>query len=192
MTMRIALIDNGSRLREQLEALLAPHDVTELSYPEAGQALEPGFDAVILSGSSLPQIVPVIANPDEVREEMRLIQECPVPLLGICYGAELAAFALGATLEELPGLASGMRTVRVTGNDALLAGLPSAFEAYEAHRWALRSLPEDFVELARSDDGIEIFRHASRALYGFQFHPEKMASEPALQVFRNFLALAGK
>ncbi len=188
--MRVALIDNGSKLREQLEALLSSHNVTELSYPEAGQALANSFDAIILSGSSLPQIIPVVANPDEVRDEIRLIQETIVPLLGICYGAELIAFSFGGTLTELREPVRGMRTVTVVSDDPILHDVPKSFEAYESHHWVVTELPSDFTSLAQGTDSIEIFRHASRLLYGVQFHPEKMTSEPALKVFENFLAIA--
>jgi GMP synthase-like glutamine amidotransferase len=188
--MRIALIDNGSKLREQLEALLSSHDVTELSYPEAGRALQESFDAIILSGSSLPQIIPVIASPDEVRDEIRLIQETTTPLLGICYGAELIAFSFGGTLTELHEPVRGMRTVAVVSDDPILHGVPKSFEAYESHHWVVTGLPSDFITLARGSESIEMFRHTSRLLYGVQFHPEKMTSEPALKVFENFLTIA--
>lgn len=188
--MRIALIDNGSKLREQLETLLSSHDVTELSYPEAGRVLQESFDAIVLSGSSLPQIVPVIASPDDVRDEIRLIQETTVPLLGICYGAELIAFSFGGTLTELHEPVRGMREVRITHNDPLLTGVPESFEAYESHHWVVTELPSGFISLAQGADSSEIFRHTSRSIYGVQFHPEKMTSEPALKVFENFLAIA--
>lgn len=188
--MRIALIDNGSKLRENLESLLQAHEVTELSFPESGKVLESVFDAIILSGSSLPQIVPVIANPDEVRDEIRVIQETKTPLLGICYGAELIAFSFGGTLTELREPVRGMREIRITHNDPLLAGVPDSFEAYESHHWVVTDLPSGFISLAQGTDSIEIFRHTSRPLYGVQFHPEKMTSEPALRVFENFLTIA--
>lgn len=190
--MRIALIDNGSRLQEQLADLLAPHEVSEYSYPEAGMVLEGGFDAIILSGSSLPSIVPITTHPDVVRAEIQLIQETTVPLLGICYGFELIAFSFNGVLSELPEPAHGMRTVHVDEIDPLTSGLPATFEAYEYHRWVVKTPPPDFIALAHSDTGVEILRHTTRPLLGFQFHPEKMTSEPALQVFRSFLALAEK
>ena len=188
--MRIALIENGSKLRTELEALLGDHEVTELSYPEAAMVLDGDFDAVVLSGSSLPYTNPITSQVENIRAEMRLIQETSVPLFGICYGFELIAFTLGGTLRELPEKASGMKAVRLTEDDAFTNGLPQQFEASEAHHWAIDEVPAGLMVLARSDTGPEIIRHESRPLFGCQFHPEKMASEPALQLFRNFLALA--
>lgn len=190
--MRIALIDNGSKLRTELETLLSAHEVTELSYPEAARVLDGDFDAIVLSGSSLSYTNPITSQVENIRAEMRLIQETKVPLLGICYGFELIAFTLGGTLRELPEKASGMRRVRLTQSDSFTESLPQEFDAYEAHRWAIDEVPDELRVLAMSDTGPEIIRHESRSLYGCQFHPEKMTSEAALQLFQNFLALAQK
>lgn len=187
--MRIALIDNGTRLQEQLEHHLSGHEVTELSYPEAARALS-GFDAVILSGSSLSEVNPIIAKPNVVTDEIRLIQETNVPLLGICYGAELIAFSFRGKLTELPEIREGVHEITVTGTDPVLEGVPETFDAYEKHHWAVSELTESLTELAHSPTGIEIFRHKERPLYGVQFHPEKEVSEDALRVFRNFLTIA--
>lgn len=99
-----------------------------------------------------------------------------VPLLGICYGHQLLAHALGGEVDYHPqGIEIG--SVRVTRTkaataDPLFARLPEEFAAHVIHRQSVRQLPPDAVLLA--GNGFEP-HHAFRigeTTWGVQFHPE--------------------
>lgn len=99
-----------------------------------------------------------------------------VPVLGICYGHQLLAHALGGEVGYHPqGIELG--TVPVSLHDAaqddpLFAGLPPQFDAQAAHRQSVRRLPDGATLLAGNHfEPHHAFRFGSRA-WGVQFHPE--------------------
>lgn len=99
-----------------------------------------------------------------------------LPVLGICYGHQLIAHALGGEVAYNPR-GREMGTVAVdlhpeAASDPLFAGLPARFAAHTTHLQTVLRAPADAVVLARSAlDGCQAFRWGDRA-WGLQFHPE--------------------
>lgn len=98
------------------------------------------------------------------------------PTLGICYGHQLLAHALGGTVANHPdGREMGTLEVALTENaadDPLFAGMPPSFPAHLTHRQSVGTLPPNAVLLARSAvEPHQAFR-AGRCTWGVQFHPE--------------------
>lgn len=182
--MNVAIINNGTKEPAKLLALLAGHDVKGFPLERASDALCQVFDLIVLSGSSR---FPIAYNLDALASELALIRECASPLLGICFGAELLAVAYGGTLRDTEHKEKGVYEIVPTVPDPLFLGRKS-FEAYEAHRWVIDTLPETLELLAHSAIGPEVIRHKTKPQYGFQFHPEKMCDETyGDEVFRVLL-----
>jgi GMP synthase (glutamine-hydrolysing) len=99
-----------------------------------------------------------------------------VPVLGICFGHQLLAHALGGEVGyNTRGVEVGTTTIRLTDTaqtDPLFASLPPAFAAQVSHRQSVLRLPRGARLLARSNkDPHQAFAY-DRCAWGLQFHPE--------------------
>jgi GMP synthase (glutamine-hydrolysing) len=107
---------------------------------------------------------------------MRLAVDGEIPLLGVCYGHQLLAYALGGEVGDNPhGKEYGSVTLRLSGEarqDPLFERLPASFTVQACHRQSVLTLPDASVLLASSDmDPHHAFAVGRRA-WGVQFHPE--------------------
>jgi GMP synthase (glutamine-hydrolysing) len=98
------------------------------------------------------------------------------PVLGVCYGHQLLARALGGAAGENPnGMEIGTHEVELTDagrEDPLFAGLPSQLVVQQTHRQSVVELPDGARHLAGNDhDAFQAFAIGDRA-WGLQFHPE--------------------
>ena len=139
-----------------------------------------------------------LANPDDPDPAVVVARAAcaealarPVPVLGICLGAELLAQAAGA---EAPRCEAefGYHTVRLqpaAADDPLLGDLPGAFEVFEAHGYTWEA-PAGSTVLAHTDRTRQAF-HLPPLAWGVQFHFEAdeatlvhlATSEPTASVF---------
>ena len=99
-----------------------------------------------------------------------------VPMLGICYGHQLLAHAMGGEVIHHPdGVELGMIEVQqrpVAQDDPLFATLPQAFDALSVHWQSVSRLPEGAVWLASSAHEPHHAFRVGRCAWGVQFHPE--------------------
>jgi GMP synthase (glutamine-hydrolysing) len=99
-----------------------------------------------------------------------------LPILGICYGHQLLAHALGGRVADNPaGIEVGTVTTSLSQHaltDPLFTGLPDAFLVQASHKQSVVELPPDARALASSTmDRHHAFAFGSKA-WGLQFHPE--------------------
>lgn len=127
---------------------------------------------IIITGSSasLPAEEPWMATAATWLAEM--IQG-GIPTLGVCFGHQLVALALGGRVAPNPrGREMGTVTVERLADSALLAGLGRQFSVNACHTDTVSALPPGAVVVARSAlDPHQCVRFAERC-FGVQFHPE--------------------
>ena len=99
-----------------------------------------------------------------------------LPVLGICYGAQLMALELGGDVLPAARREYGPATVLITQDDGLFAGVDREQPVWMSHGDSITRLPEGFHATAQTDSTPYAGLAApSRRLYGIQFHPEVVA-----------------
>lgn len=103
------------------------------------------------------------------------VSQTSTPVLGICFGHQLLAYALGGTVDDNPaGVEVGtvhMRIMAEAQGDVLFSGMP-AISVQASHKQAVLNLPEGALCLSQTDkDSNHAFRY-QQSVWGVQFHPE--------------------
>jgi GMP synthase (glutamine-hydrolysing) len=119
----------------------------------------------------------------------RELLELGIPVLGICYGMQLLAVALGGKVEgaEVGEFGRSDLTVREPGR--LLAGLPIDQTCWMSHRDTVFAPPPGFTALASSTGSpVAALESVERGIYGIQFHPEVVHTPYGQTILERFLA----
>ncbi len=101
------------------------------------------------------------------------VYDLGIPILGICYGAQLVALQLGGKVERTGRGEYGRAGLSLTGSSPLFADWPSESEVWMSHGDAMTEAPPGFDVIARSDGSpVAAFGDHDRRIFGVQFHPE--------------------
>lgn len=134
-----------------------------------------GVDAAIITGS--PAYVTDLAPWNHITADyLRVLHARNKPILGVCYGHQLLAWAFGGEVGFHPnGREIGTVDVELTQDaaaDALFAQMPKGFRAQASHLQSVLTLPAEAVLLAKNSfEQNHAFRLGS-STWGVQFHPE--------------------
>ncbi|HEV7812582.1 MAG TPA: glutamine-hydrolyzing GMP synthase, partial [Leifsonia sp.] len=170
------------RVREaNVYSEIVPHTVT------AAEIEEKNPSGIVLSG-----------GPSSVYEEGApqfdsAIFDLGVPVLGICYGFQVMATALGGEVSHTGQREYGSTAVKVSdaasnGSGSLLGGQPVEQTAWMSHGDSVSRAPEGFQVLASTaSTPVAAFANDERKLYGVQWHPEVKHSAHGQAVLENFL-----
>ncbi|CAD6004133.1 GMP synthetase [Agreia sp. COWG] len=112
-----------------------------------------------------------------------------VPVLGICYGFQVMARALGGEVANTGLREYGSTDMAIVGEGgALLGGQPDSQTVWMSHGDSVSKAPEGFEVLAStSSTPVAAFGSKERRMYGVQWHPEVKHSEFGQKVLENFL-----
>jgi len=127
---------------------------------------------------------------------IRKAHELEIPILGVCYGHQLIAWAFSGEVDFHPaGREIGTVPLVLTGaaqDDPLFTGLPGEFPAQVSHQQSVTGLPLNAVRLAANDfEPNQAFRLGSTS-WGIQFHPEFTAEVVKEYILARQGAIAGE
>ncbi|WP_192457527.1 glutamine amidotransferase [Musicola keenii] len=159
------------------DALAAEGATVRVVRPDAGESLPAPQeqDVAIISGS-WSMVTDRLDWSERTADWLRQTVNAGLPVLGVCYGHQLLAHALGGTVADNPnGREMGLKTVSLHVNadaDDWLDGVPACFDAYLSHQQSVLVPPPGAQVLAFSEqDGCQIIRYSPHTL-SVQFHPE--------------------
>jgi GMP synthase (glutamine-hydrolysing) len=184
-TERVLVLDFGSqyaqliarRVREQnVYCEIVRHDLA------AARIRELAPRGIILSGG--PASVYETGAPRCDAELFRL----GIPVLGICYGMQLACDALGGSVRGAPSREYGRAECEILEADTLFAGVTSPAEVWMSHGDRVDAVSAGFVPLARTPAcPLAAVRHRDLPVFGLQFHPEVTHTPAGGAILANFL-----
>lgn len=117
------------------------------------------------------------------------VLQADLPVLGICYGMQLLAVALGARIRMSTSREYGRQHVKRevdAKGDRLLDGLPSEFDVWMSHGDDVDEAPAGMIVLARSATG-QVTAMGNGPIVAVQFHPEVRHTPDGPRILQNFV-----
>jgi GMP synthase (glutamine-hydrolysing) len=138
---------------------------------------------IILSGG------PASVHVDDAPSIDPAIYDADVPLLGICYGAQLVAQQLGGEVRRTGSGEYGRTPLELSGSASLLFGdLPSEQQVWMSHGDSIVAAPTGFAITATTPGTpVAALEDRDRGIFGVQFHPEVVHTERGQELLKAFL-----
>ena len=183
----ILILDFGSQYTQLIARRVREHGVYSEIHPyslpiEAVRAMAPR--GIVLSGG------PSSCYEPDAPTVSPAIFELGVPVLGICYGAQLTARLLGGEVEPADKHEYGRAHVTVKRGDGLFRGFQPGEEisVWMSHGDRVTALPPGFELVGESGNSpAAAFVHAGRRIACVQFHPEVAHTPRGSEILANFL-----
>ena len=205
MTEKILILDFGSQYTQLIARTVREANVYCEIIPYSNEIDYTGLKGIILGGS-----------PFSVNEANALMVDVKamthkVPVLGICYGAQLTAKLYGGKVEKSDKREYGRAIFSTTKADALLENVSASSQVWMSHSDTIKELPEGFELLGTTEsipvaafkklpppppeggtrgeisEGEKLQTTNYKPLYGLQFHPEVYHSAEGKTIIKNFL-----
>ena len=185
---KIIIIDFGSQTTQLIARRIREQKVYSEIHPfsistEKIKELQP--TGIVLSGGPFS-----VYDSDAPHSDPELL-ELGIPVLGICYGAQLMIQQLGGTVEKAVKHEFGKASLLVNFTEGLFAGLPIdgvKHQVWMSHGDRIEKIPEGFEATASSDNSpYAALRHKEKPFVAVQFHPEVAHTLIGTDVLRNFI-----
>jgi GMP synthase (glutamine-hydrolysing) len=188
MFEKIIILDFGSQTTQLIARRLRElGEYCEILPYNKFPAADPAVKGVILSGSPFS-----VYHPSAFRIATAELRGS-MPLLGICYGAQLMAHDGGGTVEPANSREYGRASLsEVDASDPLLRGVEAGSQIWMSHGDSITRLPRGGVRTASTADvPFAAFRIEGENTWGLQFHPEVYHTAEGLKILSNFLDICG-
>lgn len=187
MTEKILILDFGSQYTQLIARAVREANVyCEIIPYHKSFEYDDTLKGIILSGS------PFSVNEDKAPSVNILSIIKQLPVLGICYGAQLTAKEFGGRVDKSNKREYGRAKLVKQKEDVLLKDVVDHSQVWMSHSDSITELPQGFELLATTDSiPVAAFRKnangVSKELYGLQFHPEVYHSTEGKKIIHNFL-----
>ena len=197
MAEKVLILDFGSQYTQLIARAVREANVyCEIIPYHKKFDFEPGLKGIILSGS------PCSVNEENAPDVNVQDFITKVPVLGICYGAQLTAKRFGGRVEKSNKREYGRALLHKQKEDVLLKDVEEKSQVWMSHADTILQMPEGFELLATTESiPIAAFMKAANRLltndsrlttpdfplYGVQFHPEVYHSKEGKKIINNFL-----
>ncbi len=182
---KIIILDHGSQYTQLIARRVRELNVYCEIHPfskAADLAGDPDVKGFILSGSPSSVHEPNAPDTDLTNILGRL------PLLGVCYGAQLLAKRLGGTVERSKVREYGRAHLSTIGSSHLFDGIAPGSQVWMSHGDTI-TVPSEAMEVIASTPDVPVaaYRLHDRLTYAVQFHPEVYHTTDGLQLLHNFV-----
>ncbi len=182
---RVLVLDFGAQYAQLIARRIREHHVfSEIVSSDitAQEVKDKAPVAIVFSGG------PKSVNVDGAPRVDKAIYDLGIPILGICYGAQLIASDLGGEVSSGLSGEYGKTELVLSNSGRLCDGVRSFSTVWMSHFDSVTKLPDGFDLLASTKAAYgAAFESPSKAIYAVQFHPEVEHSEFGTKVFENFL-----
>ncbi len=185
-TERIVIMDFGGQYSQLIARRIRELGVYCEIWPYTASAdrfKTESVQALILSGGPSS-----VYDPHAPRCDSKIF-DLGIPILGICYGMQLMALAMGGRVERADRGEYGKAMLKIHDPDSLLlAGLQHQTQVWMSHSDSVTALPPGFQVLASTEATlVAVIGDDRRHLYGVQFHPEVVHTLEGNRLLENFL-----
>ncbi len=166
------------RVRElNVYALVKPYTIT------AEEVKEMNPDGMIFTGG------PNSVFGESALEFDKRVFELGIPILGICYGAQLMAHTLGGVVDTAPTSEYGKTMMKVLDSSSeLFNEIPETSVVWMSHTDYIKEVPSGFEITANTKDcPVAAMENKERKLYAIQAHPEVMHTECGREILKGFV-----
>jgi GMP synthase (glutamine-hydrolysing) len=185
MTEKILILDFGSQYTQLIARAVREANVyCEIAPFNTRIQYDPGLKGIILSGSpfSVNDKKAPIVDIDSIHQRL--------PILGICYGAQLTAKQFGGRVANSSKREYGRALLQKQTDDILLKDVTERSQVWMSHADTILELPQRFHILATTENiPFAAFKMNGEGLplYCLQFHPEVYHSVEGKKMLKNFL-----
>ena len=140
-----------------------------------------------------PKGIILTGGPDSVNDENaatcgKELFEKGIPVLGLCYGAQLMAKVLGGSVGKAKNAEYGKTQTKFDVRSEIFKDIPEKSVTWMSHFDKILTMPEGFRSVAETENTeVAAMENTSKKLFAIQFHPEVNHTEYGKEILRNFV-----
>ena len=140
-----------------------------------------------------PKGIILTGGPDSVNDENaatcgKELFEKGIPVLGLCYGAQIMAKVLGGSVGKAKNAEYGKTQTKFDVRSEIFKDIPEKSVTWMSHFDKILTMPEGFRSVAETENTeVAAMENTSKKLFAIQFHPEVNHTEYGKEILRNFV-----